>query len=169
MGEMTTATITAAAEEASAAARKIKKEEFWKDFPTMADYFSRAVTTIQNYTGMKSDEVFHSLGETFGRKAAEKFDPEMNLENVLDAMSKVWTKYEIGILDIVNRDPLTLVISDCTVCGQLAGTGGNYDCEFHEGFFESLLSTRLGRKVELVQVTNYEGNAGTWCRRYVAN
>lgn len=149
--------------------RRRAEKEFWKEFPVMADYFGRAITSLQSYLGVNSKEIFASLGEVFGRKAAERYDSSLDLESVLKSVSSIWEDYKIGNLEISNRDPLTLVISDCSICGQLAGSGENYDCAFHEGFFRALLSERLGRKVNLIQETNYEGGAGTWCRRYVAN
>ncbi len=149
--------------------RRSEENEFWKEFPTMADYFSRAVTSLQNYLGLNTKEIFTSLGVFFGKKASEKFDSSLELESVLNSISNVWADYEIGKLEIANKDPLTLMISDCSICGQLAGSGGNYECAFHEGFFKSLLGERLGRGVNLIQETNYEGGGGTWCRRYIAN
>jgi predicted hydrocarbon binding protein len=149
--------------------RRAKEEkEFWKGFPAMADYFSHAVTSMQDYLGMNSKEIFSSLGGVFGKKAAEKFDSSVDLTSVLKSLTHMWQDYGIGRLEIANRNPLTLIISDCTICGQLAGSGENYECAFHEGFFKSLLSSRQGREVNLVQETNYEGDAGTWCRQYVA-
>jgi predicted hydrocarbon binding protein len=40
-----------------------------------------------------------------------------------------------------------------------------FECAFHEGFFQGILSARLGKPVTVTQQTNYEGEAGTWCRR----
>jgi len=44
-----------------------------------------------------------------------------------------------------------------------------YECAFHEGFFQGALSMITGKTVNLRQETNYEGEAGTWCRRLVAD
>ena len=44
-----------------------------------------------------------------------------------------------------------------------------FECAFHEGFFQGALSTRMGKPVKVSQETNYAGDAGTWCRRLVAD
>ena len=157
------------AQGAQIARRRRDEKEFWREFPVMADYFGRAITSLQKYLGVSTKEIFASLGEVLGKKAAERYESSLSVESVLKSISHVLEDYEIGMLEIKHKDPLTLVISDCSICGQLAGSGENYDCVFHEGFFRSLLSKRLGREVNIIQETNNEGNAGTWCRRYVAN
>jgi predicted hydrocarbon binding protein len=55
------------------------------------------------------------------------------------------------------------------VRGQLNGTGEMFECAFHEGFFQGALSTRMGKPVKVSQETNYAGDAGTRCRRLVAD
>jgi predicted hydrocarbon binding protein len=147
---------------------KQSDEEFWKDFPTMADYFSPAVTSLQKYLGIGSKEIFYFLGEVFSRKVANRYE-SWNLKEILLELSRIWESLEIGRLEIENANPLTLLISDCRICGQLAGTGGMYECAFHEGFFRSVLSNKLSRKIDLHQETNFEGTSGTWCRRFVAD
>ena len=72
---------------------------------------------------------------------------------------------EIGSLSVGSRNPMIIQISNCTVCGQLNGTGEMFECAFHEGFFQGALSARLGKPVKVSQETNYAGDAGTWCRR----
>jgi hypothetical protein len=39
----------------------------------------------------------------------------------------------------------------------------------HESLFKSALTNCLGKKVDLRQETNFEGEAGSWCRRFVAD
>ncbi len=143
-------------------------ESFWKDFASMADFFSPALSPLQKYVALGSKELFYSLGETFGRKAAEKLAGESLRETLLQ-LSNLWGRMELGRFEVVRSDPLTLLITNCRVCGQLPGTGSMYECAFHQGFFESVISSTLGTRVSLRQDTNFEGEAGTWCRRFVAD
>jgi predicted hydrocarbon binding protein len=145
-----------------------KDESFWKDFASMADFFSPALTPLQRYVGLGSKELFYSLGDAFGRKVAEKLDGG-TLREVLSSLSELWERMEIGRFEVVHSDPLTLLITNCRVCGQLPGTGNMYECAFHQGLFESVISNTIGEKVSLRQDTNFEGEAGTWCRRFVAD
>lgn len=137
---------------------------FWRGFPAMADYFAPGITPLLNYLGLDSKQVMHEFGEQVGRNAASKM-ANLSVDQMLGEFSRVWQEYKIGSLAVENRDPLVLQISNCTVCGQLQGTGEMFECAFHEGFFQGALSAHLGKPVTVRQETNYEGEAGTWCRR----
>ena len=147
---------------------KTDKKPFWKDFVTMTDYFSHAILPLQSELGAASEDLFFNLGQVLGEKAAQQYR-SLGLGETLEELRRLWREKDIGRLEIEKKDPLELVIYDCTVCGQLPGTGGMYDCAFHEGFFGGVISAKLNRKVTLSQVTNFEGSAGTWCRRYVTD
>jgi predicted hydrocarbon binding protein len=144
------------------------EDAFWRGFPHMADYFSPGIVPLLKYLGLSSKRVMHELGEQVGKDAAAK-TAHLSIDEMLDEFSKIWEGYRIGRLTVESRDPLVLQISNCTVCGQLQGTGGMFECAFHEGFFQGALSSRLGKSVTFVQKTNYEGEAGTWCRRLAAD
>jgi len=143
-------------------------EAFWREFPAMTDYFGPGIVPLLRYLGLNSKEVMHDFGEGVGRKAAAKM-AHLSLDQMLDELGKIWQEYKIGSLTVEGRNPLVLQISNCTVCGQLQGTGEMFECAFHEGFFQGALSARLGRPVAVRQQTNYEGDAGTWCRRLAAD
>lgn len=134
----------------------------------MTDYFSPAILPLLKYVGLSSKQAMHDLGELVGRSAASKLSG-MTISQMLDEFARMWDYYEIGVLSIERENPLVLQISDCTVCGQLPGTGEMYECAFHEGFFQGALSAKVGKPVTLRQQTNYEGDAGTWCRRLEVN
>ncbi len=137
---------------------------FWREFPDMADYFSPAIVPLLRTFGMDTKQVMYEFGERLGKEAAARM-ARLSLEQMLDEFSRIWEETRVGRLSIEGRAPLVLQISDCAVCGQLQGTGGMYQCALHEGFFKGALSARLGRDVTITQDTNFEGEAGTWCRR----
>jgi predicted hydrocarbon binding protein len=143
-------------------------EHFWRDLPSMTDYFGPAVSSLQSYLGVGSKEIMFHLGAFLGEKAANQ-DTASSPEEMLKGLARVWDKYEIGHLEIASLDPVALVVTDCRICGQLSGTGDMYECAFHEGFFQGALSAKLGKPVEFHQETNYAGTAGMWCRRLTAN
>ncbi|MDG7008257.1 MAG: hypothetical protein JRN06_08425 [Nitrososphaerota archaeon] len=143
-------------------------ESFWKQFPTMTDYFAPGILPLVKYLGISSKQLMHELGEQIGKDAATKLS-HLTVEQMIDEFANVWRGYGIGSLTVESKDPLVLQISNCTVCGQLPGTGEMFECAFHEGFFQGALATRLGKPVTVHQTTNYEGEAGTWCRRLVAD
>lgn len=141
---------------------------FWREYPTMVGYFSPSIVPLLRYLGLGSKELMRDLGVQIGRRAASRM-ADLSLEGMLDELSRVWQAYRIGGLSIESTDPLVLQISNCAVCGQLQGTGDMYECAFHEGFFQGVLSAKVGRAVKVSQETNYEGEAGTWCRRLAAD
>ncbi len=146
----------------------LKDESFWKDFASMADFFSPAMTPLQRYVGLGSKDLFYSLGGAFGREVAKKLEGK-TLRETLSELSDLWERAEIGRFEVLSTDPLTLLVTNCRVCGQLPGTGSMYDCAFHQAFFESVISNAMGGDVTLRQDTNFEGEAGTWCRKFVAD
>lgn len=141
---------------------------FWKEFPVMADYFSPGIVPLLKYLGLDTKRVMYEFGEQIGRHAAARM-ANLSLDQMLDEFSRVWEKYNIGRLSVEKNGTLILQISNCTVCGQLAGTGEMYECAFHEGFFKGALSLRMGKPIVVRQETNYAGDAGTWCRRLVTD
>jgi len=141
-----------------------KDESFWREFPAMADYFAPGIVPLLSYLGLGSKQVMHEFGEQVGKKAAEGM-AHLSVDQMLAEFGRVWQEYKIGTLSVESNDPLVIQISNCTVCGQLQGTGEMFECAFHEGFLQGALSERLGKPVSVSQQTNYEGDAGTWCRR----
>jgi predicted hydrocarbon binding protein len=141
---------------------------FWREFPSMVDYFSPGILPLLRYLGLSSKDVMHEFGELVGRDAAVRM-AKLSLDQMLAEFGRIWQEYEIGGLTLESRDPLVLQISNCTVCGHLQGTGDMFECAFHEGFFQGALGAKMGRQVNVRQETNYEGEAGTWCRRLVAD
>ncbi len=139
-------------------------ESFWREFPAMADYFGPGIVPLLNYLGLNSKQVLREFGEQVGKKAAARL-AHLSVDQMLAEFARVWQEYRIGTLAVEGTSPLVIQISNCTVCGQLQGTGEMFECAFHEGFFQGALSARLGRSVKVRQETNYEGDAGTWCRR----
>ncbi len=141
-----------------------REESFWREFPAMADYFAPGIVPLLRYLGLDSKQVMHEFGEQLGKKAAARL-ANLSVDQMLAEFARVWQGYRLGSLTVESRDPLILQISNCTVCGQLQGTGEMFECAFHEGFFQGALAARLGKPVAVHQETNFEGEAGTWCRR----
>ena len=141
---------------------------FWREFPVMADYFSPAIVPLLRSLGMDTKRVMYEFGERLGHEAASKL-ARLSMEEMLQEFSRIWEETRVGRLTVEGKAPLVLQISDCAVCGQLQGTGEMYECALHEGFFKGALSGRLGRVVTLKQDTNFEGEAGTWCRRLITD
>ncbi len=134
----------------------------------MTDYFGPGITPHLKYLGLGSKQVLHEFGEQIGRDVAAKL-ANRSLDEMLGEFTRIWDEYKIGKLTVETRDSIVIQISNCTVCGQLQGTGEMCECAFHEGFFQGALSAKLGKEVTMRQQTNYGGEAGTWGRRLVGD
>jgi len=145
-----------------------EEEGFWREYPVMVDYFSPGIVPLLKYLGLDSKEVMRDFGLQVGRRAASRM-ADLSLRQMLEEFARVWQEYRIGILSVESENPLVLQISNCAVCGQLQGTAETFECAFHEGFFQGAISMMTGKVVSLHQQTNHEGEAGTWCRRLVAD
>lgn len=137
------------------------------DWPLLnsVDYFSPAITKIQQYAGVDTRTILRSIGRLLGEKVAS-MTPSSTLENFMKELSRLWKDWKIGRLSIESVVPLVFYTNDCVVCGQLSETGDIFRCTFHEGFFEAAISSKIGRQVKIRQETALRGGAGTWSRRY---
>ncbi|MEM4287890.1 MAG: hypothetical protein QXV97_03665 [Candidatus Caldarchaeum sp.] len=141
----------------------VEEERFWRDIVSMVAFFSPAVNPLQRQFSISSKELMRKLGEEMGRKASESFKAH-DLRAVFTHLSEIWRKLVLGKLEVVSEDPLTVRISDCTICGQIPELGRLFECSFHEGFLAGLLSHRLGRNVKVWQEAGMSGESGTWTR-----
>lgn len=147
------------------AALTVEEERFWRDIVSTVAFFSPAVNPLQRQFHISSKELMRRLGEEMGRKASENIKAT-DLRGVLNHLSETWRKLVLGKFEVVDENPLTIRISDCTVCGQIPELGRMFECSFHEGFITGLLTHRLGRSVKVWQEAGVSGESGTWTRVY---
>ena len=143
-------------------------DKIWRDFSSLSTFFSPAIIPLQKKLEINSSEILSSLGEFFGRKAAEKLK-DLDLEGTLGATSEMWKSLGLGKLEVESTNPLTIVIRDCVICGQIPEIGSLFKCAFHEGFLTGLLSSKLGKNIRIVQEAGFEGESGLWTRRYITD
>lgn len=140
-------------------------DRLWRDILSVISFFSPALNPLQRKFNISSREVMETLGLMFGRRAAREIKPT-DIKEVLNELSRIWGETGIGRFEVESWRPLTIVIRDCIICGQLPELGSLYECSFHKGFLEGLLGAKLGRDVEVVEREGYAGEAGTWSRRF---
>jgi len=63
------------------------KQEFWKDFVTISDYFSLVILPLQSESTVRSQDLFYFLGQFLWEKAAQYgcFFHERFFQGVLSA------------------------------------------------------------------------------------
>jgi len=143
-------------------------DRIWRDFLSLAGFFSPAIIPLQKELGMSSSELLKLLGGEFGRRVARRFK-DMELDAALSRLADLWTRLGIGRLEVESKTPLTIVIRNCTICGQIPEMGRLFKCAFHEAFLQGFLEEKLGRRVIIRQESDLEGESGLWTRRYVTD
>lgn len=101
-------------------------------------------------------------------RAAQRFR-NMELEEALNRLVEMWARLGIGRFEIESKNPLTIVIRNCTICGQIPEMGQLFKCAFHEAFLEGFLSEHTGREVMVRQESGMVGESGLWTRRYITD
>ena len=143
-------------------------DRIWKDILSVVSFFSPALNPLQRRFKIKSKDIMDLLGFEFGRRAALEIGSR-DLRMVLDEVSRIWSEMGIGKFKVESYKPLKISIKDCVICGQLPELGSLYECAFHKGFIRGLLSTILGRDIDVKEVEGFAGEAGTWSRMFIAN
>ncbi|MEM3097076.1 MAG: hypothetical protein QXV62_08805 [Nitrososphaerota archaeon] len=138
---------------------------FWRDLVSTVAFFSPALNPLQRYVGISSKEILAIIGEEMGRETSSKFS-QLDLKGLLSQMSETWHILGLGRFEVVGENPLTIRISNCTICGQIPELGRTFECSFHEGFIRGLLSHHLRKQVKVRQEGSTEGESGTWTRTY---
>jgi len=139
---------------------------FMRNLASAVDYFSPAITKVQEYLGVDTPSIMRSIGRLFGEKVAAMHESRSLNEFILQ-LAQLWQDSKIGRITIEATDPLIFRTDDCTVCGQLPAEEVAFTCAFHEGFFEAAFSSKLGKAVRVEQDRLFRGDAGTWGRRYI--
>lgn len=143
----------------------VEDERFWRDIVGTLAFFAPAVNPLQRELGISSKELMRKLGVEMGRKASMVIQIT-DLKAVFNHLAEMWRRLVLGKLEVVSEDPLTIKISNCTICGQIPELGSLFECSFHEGFLMGLLSHRFGREVKVWQESGVSGESGTWTRTF---
>lgn len=115
-----------------------------------------------------SSEILRVIGRLIGERAAERFKSP-TLEGIVSKLDGMWSRLGIGRVELERGERPAITLRDCTICGQVPEIGRLYRCAFHEAFIEGLLTAGLGREVSITQEGIYEGQGGTWTRKFIVS
>ncbi len=128
----------------------------------MADYLYHVIIPLQRHFGLRTEDLFYSFGLCIGKEVATRH-LKTDLKETLDEINRLWE----GRLVVEKTDPLELLIRDHGADSQQPANGAIHDYPFQEGFFKSLVSSKLGKEVDLVQKASIEGKTGTQSRKFI--
>lgn len=144
---------------------EIQGEEFWKDLPTMMDYFGPVVSRMQKHVGISSESLLKAMGRMIGEKMVGRLAGK-NEYDLLGELADLWRRLDMGRIEIDETDPLTFTVHDCMICGQIPEGGSTFNCAFHEGFFEQVLHDKVGPDISIRQIGVHKDDGNTWGRSF---
>jgi predicted hydrocarbon binding protein len=103
--------------------------------------------------GMNPKPVMKRIGDDVGKKMAELFVSD-NLDDLILEIAKFWDMHKLGIVEISNSSPLTLLIHDCFDCSDMPDVGRTL-CSLDEGLIEGILLHRLNLMTLVEEVECY--------------
>ncbi len=128
-----------------------RKEEFWKDLPSMMDYYGPVITKTQHYADVSTEELMRLIGRVIGQKTTKMFKANTPDELVFE-FAQLWTELGIGRIELEKTNPITFTVHDCMICDQFPGLGETSPCAFHEGFFDAILKAKVGTNLTIKQL-----------------
>lgn len=142
-----------------------KAKEFWKDLPSMMDYYGPVIARTQRYAGVSTEELMRIIGGVIGTKLAWTFKGDTP-EDLVSEFAELWTELDIGRIELEKTNPVIFTVHDCLICDQFPGLGEESPCAFHEGFFDAVLKKRLGLTAIIKQIGTSEGAGRTRNRTF---
>lgn len=158
------------------ALRRVKNEmgaETWKDFALKAGSSTglKDVVTnpdaeidrefemikivgraLRNYYGLNPDPIQFQIGIKMGRAAADRLPtPPGGVEGILKELVKIWTKYQLGQMNIQQIAPPTITVTECFDCPGAPDLSRTL-CSFKEGVISAILGAKLGPNTILKEI-----------------
>lgn len=140
-------------------------DEIWKDLPSIMDYYAPVISRTQQYANVSTESLMRLIGRAIGESAREMFKGNTP-EDLVAEFAQLWSKLEMGRIELEKTDPITFAVHDCMICEQIPGYGATSPCAFHEGFFDVILKDRLGSRATIRQVETSEGPGHTRTRTF---
>ncbi len=108
---------------------------------------------LKKYLGTGANAVIYAAGKQYGK--------ELNPKSVEEVV-KFCMDLKIGIISIINKNPLTIRVNECITCSGLE-KNNELLCYFEGGFIAGCLESIYGKKVN-VKETKCEGLGDDFCQ-----
>ncbi len=109
---------------------------------------------IERYLGERgANIILYESGKEFGKS--------LNTKSI-DEVVKFCKDYKVGLIEIVNKNPIQIRVYECISCSGLPEIGKKL-CYFEAGFIAGCLENILGKKVQ-VRETHCAGLGNDYCQ-----
>ncbi len=103
--------------------------------------------------GINIDPILRNAGKRVGEVFYEQIKDD-DLDILLANIIQFWDDKELGLVKILNLDPLTIAVYDCFECKDLPEIGKPV-CSFDSGILDSIFTKYFGRDVSTNEKTCY--------------
>ena len=133
--------------------KNTKREKFGNTIDALVFRIVRFVD-LEKYVGEYAAHIlWYNEGKDFGK--------ELNFKS-FDDIIKFCEDLKIGIVEVVNENPIQIRLDECITCSGLPNIGKPY-CYFEAGFLAGCLESILGKKVH-VKETHCHGLGNDFCQ-----
>ena len=103
--------------------------------------------------GINIDPILHNAGKRVGDVFYEELK-DSDLKHLLENISKFWENKQLGRIEVIELDPLTICVYDCFECKDLPEIG-EPACSFDSGVLDSIFSKHFQKDVTTVETQCY--------------
>jgi len=100
--------------------------------------------------GIDVAPMLYHLGREIGTAIGMGMVSE-DLDGVVKEVSEFWKEHGLGTIKVLEREPLTFIVTDCYECANMPNVGRTL-CAFDEGILEAIFYTRLKREFRIKEI-----------------
>ena len=148
---------------------KFDIDEYFSKLPQLKDPFEfyrlilRSLRAEFWNEGINIDPILHNAGKRVGDVFYEELQSN-NLNTLLKNISRFWESKQLGQIEVITLDPLTICVYDCFECKDLPEIG-EPACSFDSGVLDSIFSKHFNRDISTVETECYA--MGNECCKFI--
>jgi hypothetical protein len=100
--------------------------------------------------GIDVAPMLYHLGREIGTAIGMGMVSE-DLDGVVKEVSGFWKEHGLGTIEVLEREPLTFIVTDCYECANMPDVGRTL-CAFDEGILEAIFYTRLKQEFRIKEI-----------------
>jgi hypothetical protein len=130
-----------------------------KNFNSVEDAFGFMNSLFKSFRamlftlGIDTKPFLTQLGLKIGNEISKKIDSK-DIDGIIIEIQNFFKKNKLGNLELLEKYPLTLRVTDCYQCSDMVGAGKTL-CSFDEGIFKSIFDQNLNRDSIVKEVECY--------------
>ena len=117
---------------------------------------------IFQWFGLPPEDVIQTLAVKIGREISKEMVSK-NLEDLLDEISRFWEENNLGQLQVLKSDSITIVVKGCYKCQFMGEEAAASICSFGQAIIQTVIDSTLGRRSSSIATRSPE-EPGIACR-----